>query len=141
VKTFLDISALEESDRVHSRRLDQIRGCLTHRVQHVANPIREQITESLHLFGRILMQSTAVLSPQSSMTANGMSDIKQHGTTADQHASLDLECQGEVGSLELGQRTDYRVTPSLWSHPHAVDRGSLPSVVYDTVVVPRHFRS
>ncbi|KAJ5312826.1 hypothetical protein N7508_003656 [Penicillium antarcticum] len=30
--------------------------------------VREQITESLHLFGRVLMQSAAVLSPQASMT-------------------------------------------------------------------------
>ncbi|KAJ5782275.1 hypothetical protein N7457_004049 [Penicillium paradoxum] len=38
--------------------------------QHAAVPnlIQEQITESLHLFGRVLMQSAAVLSPQSSMT-------------------------------------------------------------------------
>ncbi|KAJ5457686.1 hypothetical protein N7475_009074 [Penicillium sp. IBT 31633x] len=38
--------------------------------QHAAVPhlVREQITESLHLFGRVLIQSAAVLSPQSSMT-------------------------------------------------------------------------
>ncbi|KAJ5160233.1 uncharacterized protein N7482_007237 [Penicillium canariense] len=30
--------------------------------------VREQVTESLHLFGRVLMQTAAVLSPQASMT-------------------------------------------------------------------------
>ncbi|KUM66802.1 hypothetical protein ACN42_g216 [Penicillium freii] len=35
--------------------------------QHAA-VAREQITESLHLFGRVLMQSAVILSPQSSMT-------------------------------------------------------------------------
>ncbi|OQE31426.1 hypothetical protein PENSTE_c001G06502 [Penicillium steckii] len=34
----------------------------------VSASTREQITESLHLFGRVLMQTAAVLSPQSSMT-------------------------------------------------------------------------
>ncbi|KAJ5656134.1 hypothetical protein N7507_008084 [Penicillium longicatenatum] len=36
--------------------------------QVVAAAIREQITESLHLFGRVIVQTAAVLSPQSSMS-------------------------------------------------------------------------
>ncbi|GAB1214090.1 hypothetical protein ATERTT37_003248 [Aspergillus terreus] len=35
---------------------------------HLLNPIREQINESLHLLGRVLIQTAAVLSPQAVMT-------------------------------------------------------------------------
>ncbi|GES64723.1 pentatricopeptide repeat protein [Aspergillus terreus] len=57
---------------------------------HLLNPIREQINESLHLLGRVLIQTAAVLSPQAvmsllwSMVENGglVSPIAEHAVAS-----------------------------------------------------------
>ncbi|KAJ5091943.1 hypothetical protein NUU61_006813 [Penicillium alfredii] len=55
---------LQEARNMFAR----IRGASPANGVAVAALTREQITESLHLFGRVLMQSAAVLSPQAAMT-------------------------------------------------------------------------
>lgn len=81
----------------------------------IPNIIREQVTESLHLFGRVLMQSAAVLSPQSSMTLlwcmieNGglLSPLAEHavanlgpiGISQLKPADLTLALQVQAGML------------------------------------------
>jgi pentatricopeptide repeat protein len=81
----------------------------------VSSSTQEQITESLHLFGRVLMQTAAVLSPQSCMTLlwsmveNGglVSPLAEHavanlgpqGISAMSPADLTLALQIQAGML------------------------------------------
>ncbi len=57
-------------DGLHEARnmFSRIRDASAKQVAAAPAIIREQITESLHLFGRVLMESAAVLSPKASMT-------------------------------------------------------------------------
>lgn len=57
-------------DGLHEARnmFSRIRNASAKQVDVAPAIVREQITESLHLFGRVLMESAAVLSPKASMT-------------------------------------------------------------------------
>lgn len=57
-------------DGLHEARnmFSRIRNASATQVAVAPATVREQITESLHLFGRVLMESAAVLSPKASMT-------------------------------------------------------------------------
>ncbi|KAJ5424299.1 Tetratricopeptide-like helical [Penicillium cf. griseofulvum] len=124
-------------------------------VQHaaVANPVREQITESLHLFGRVLMQSAVVLSPQSSMTLlwsmleNGglVSPLAEHavanlgpiGISQLKAADLTLALQVQAGMLVSSGSMLFDVAhPVRFAHMLDVAlSSSLPLDVYTTGLV------
>ncbi|CAG8250651.1 unnamed protein product [Penicillium nalgiovense] len=119
----------------------------------VANPIREQITESLHLFGRVLMQSTTVLSPQSSMTLlwsmleNGglVSPLAEHavanlgpiGISQLKAADLTLALQVQAGMLVSSGSMLFDVAhPVRFAHMLDVALSSaLPLDLYTTGLV------
>ncbi|KAJ5855612.1 uncharacterized protein N7529_009556 [Penicillium soppii] len=115
--------------------------------------IREQITESLHLFGRVLMQSAAVLSPQASMTLlwsmveNGglVSPLAEHavanlgpiGISQLKSADLTLALQVQAGMLASNSSMLFDVAhPVRFAHMLDVALSSaLPMDVYTTGLV------
>ncbi|CAI7611365.1 unnamed protein product [Penicillium glandicola] len=119
----------------------------------VANPVREQITESLHLFGRVLMQSAVVLSPQSSMTLlwsmleNGglVSPLAEHavanlgpiGISQLKAADLTLALQVQAGMLVSSGSMLFDVAhPVRFAHMLDVALSSaLPLDLYTTGLV------
>ena len=115
--------------------------------------VREQITESLHLFGRVLMQSAAVLSPQASMTLlwsmleNGglVSPLAEHavanlgpiGISQLKSADLTLALQVQAGMLASNTSMLFDVAhPVRFAHMLDVAlSSSLPMDVYTTGLV------
>jgi pentatricopeptide repeat protein len=115
--------------------------------------IREQITESLHLFGRVLMQSAAVLSPQASMTLlwsmveNGglVSPLAEHavanlgpvGISQLKSADLTLALQVQAGMLASNTSMLFDVAhPVRFAHMLDVALSSaLPMDLYTTGLV------
>ncbi|CAG7941854.1 unnamed protein product [Penicillium salamii] len=114
---------------------------------------REQIVESLHLFGRVLMQSAAVLSPQASMTLlwsmleNGglVSPLAEHavanlgpiGISQLKPADLTLALQVQAGMLASSSSMLFDVAhPVRFAHMLDVAlSSSLPMDVYTTGLV------
>lgn len=101
--------------------------------QAAATTAREQIVESLHLFGRVLMQTTAVLSPAASMTVlwsmveNGglVSPLAEHavaslgpmGISQLNPADLTLALQIQAGMLASGSAMLFDVAhPIRFAH-------------------------
>jgi pentatricopeptide repeat protein len=115
--------------------------------------VREQITESLHLFGRVLMQSAAVLSPQASMTLlwsmleNGglVSPLAEHavanlgpvGISQLESADLTLALQVQAGMLASNTSMLFDVAhPIRFAHMLDVALSSaLPMDLYTTSLV------
>lgn len=120
--------------------------------QHAA-VAREQITESLHLFGRVLMQSAVILSPQSSMTLlwsmleNGglVSPLAEHavanlgpiGISQLKAADLTLALQVQAGMLVSSGSMLFDVAhPVRFAHMLDVALSSaLPLDLYTTGLV------
>ncbi|KAJ9486128.1 hypothetical protein VN97_g7216 [Penicillium thymicola] len=120
--------------------------------QHAALA-REQITESLHLFGRVLMQSAVILSPQSSMTLlwsmleNGglVSPLAEHavanlgplGISQLKAADLTLALQVQAGMLVSSGSMLFDVAhPVRFAHMLDVALSSaLPLDLYTTGLV------
>lgn len=114
---------------------------------------REQIVESLHLFGRVLMQSAAVLSPQASMTLlwsmleNGglVSPLAEHavanlgpiGISQLKPADLTLALQVQAGMLASHSSMLFDVAhPIRFAHMLDVAlSSSLPMDLYTTGLV------
>lgn len=114
---------------------------------------REQITESLHLFGRVLMQSAVILSPQSSMTLlwsmleNGglVSPLAEHavanlgpiGISQLKAADLTLALQVQAGMLVSSGSMLFDVAhPVRFAHMLDVALSSaLPLDLYTTGLV------
>ena len=115
--------------------------------------VREQIVESLHLFGRVLMQSAAVLSPQASMSLlwsmleNGglVSPLAEHavanlgpiGISQLKPADLTLALQVQAGMLASSSSMLFDVAhPVRFAHMLDVAlSSSLPMDLYTTSIV------
>ncbi|KAJ5563300.1 hypothetical protein N7535_008464 [Penicillium sp. DV-2018c] len=115
--------------------------------------VSEQITESLHLFGRILMESAAVLSPQSAMTLlwtmveNGglVSPLAEHavanlgpiGISQLKPVDLTLALQVQAGMLVSSSSMLFDVAhPVRFAHMFEVALSSaLPMDLYTTGLV------
>lgn len=88
-------------DGLHEARnmFARIRTAAAKQVTVAPTTVREQITESLHLFGRVLMETAAVLSPQASM--NLLWSMVENGGLVSPLAEHAVASLGPIGISQL----------------------------------------